>query len=68
MWGEKIIPHEVISMYIHYKSKNGVEYATLRVSKRVDKKVVKDGINLGRVLDKERGIYKSRTKLDSLLF
>lgn len=49
-------------MFITYDDKNGIEYAKLNVSKRVNGKVTKTYINLGRVLDKERGIYQNRER------
>lgn len=50
-------------MYIAYHMKQGNEYATLTSSVREGKKVRKgDSINLGRVLDKKRGIYRSRER------
>lgn len=47
-------------MFIGYDVKNGAEYAKICTSARKGKNVSKDYINLGRVLDKERGIYKNR--------
>lgn len=50
-------------MYIAYNIKNGHEYATITSSVRDGKKVVKgESTNLGRVLDKERGIYRNRER------
>jgi hypothetical protein len=49
-------------MYIAYDIKNGVEYAKLYTSKRYGTETSKDYVNLGRVLDKEAGIYKNREK------
>ena len=49
-------------MYIAYDIKNGVEYAKLVKSIRKGTKVVKEYSNLGRVLDKKLGIYKSRER------
>lgn len=49
-------------MFIAYDIKNGVEYAKLVKSVRKGSKVVKEYSNLGRVLDKELGIYKSRKR------
>ena len=43
-------------MYIGYDYKNGIEYAKLYVSHRDGEATYKDYQNLGRVLDKERGI------------
>ena len=49
-------------MHITYDIKNGVAYAKLGVSIRNGETVDKDYTNLGRVLDKELGIYKSRER------
>jgi hypothetical protein len=49
-------------MYIAYDKKNGVEYAKLCTSRRSGKKTSKDYVNLGRVLDKEAGIFKNRER------
>lgn len=50
-------------MYINYNTVNGVEYGTLTTSVRKGRKVGKgDQVYLGRVLDKERGIFKSRER------
>jgi hypothetical protein len=49
-------------MYIAYDIKNGVEYAKLCISKRTGKETAKEYINLGRVLDKEKGIYQNRER------
>ncbi|WP_230267939.1 hypothetical protein [Allobaculum fili] len=47
------------SMHIVYNKKNGVLFARLAVSKRVGKTVKKESINLGRVLDKEKGVTRA---------
>ena len=47
-------------MFIAYDMKNGIEYAKLCSSTRDGEKIHKDYTNLGRVLDKERGIYRNR--------
>lgn len=48
-------------MYIAYSIKKGNEYATLTSAVRDGEKVLKgESVNLGRVLDKERGIFRSR--------
>ena len=47
-------------MYIAYDIKNGVEYAKLVKSIRHGQKVSKEYKNLGRVMDKEKNIFKSR--------
>lgn len=50
-------------MYIAYSVKKGNEYATLTSSVRDGEKVIKgESINLGRVLDKERGIFRNRER------
>lgn len=49
-------------MYLHYQTQNGVLYASLATSTRKGNKVLKSYANLGRVLDKKRGIYKSNSK------
>ena len=48
-------------MYIAYDVKNGTEYAKLYTSHRDGDGSYKDYRNLGRVIDKERGIYQNRT-------
>jgi hypothetical protein len=47
-------------MFIAYDVKRGIEYAKLCESKRAGGKVEKNYIHLGRVLDKESGIYKNQ--------
>ena len=47
-------------MFIAYDVKNGVEYAKLVKSIRHGSKVSKEYKNLGRVLDKEKNIFKNR--------
>jgi len=49
-------------MFIAYDVKNGTEYAKLCTSKRNGGRIDKDYKNLGRVLDKERGIYQNRER------
>ena len=50
-------------MYINYNTVNGIEYGTLTSSVRNGSKVGKsDQVYLGRVIDKERGIFKSRDR------
>ena len=49
-------------MHIVYNTKGGNEYARIAVSKRDGHTVRKESENLGRVLDKERGIYMSRER------
>jgi len=47
-------------MYIAYDIKKGIEYAKICVSTRDGENILKKFTYLGRVLDKERGIYQSR--------
>lgn len=49
-------------MFIVFQNKNGHEYATLTKSIRKGGKVEKEYTNLGRVIDKERGVYKNRQR------
>ena len=49
-------------MYIAYDVKNGVEYAKLCTSKRDGAHTCKEYSNLGRVLDKARGVYQNRER------
>ena len=50
-------------MFIAYSKKNGVEYAALATSVRHGAKVGKGKpVNLGRVLDKERNIFRNRER------
>jgi hypothetical protein len=49
-------------MYIAYDVKSGVEYAKLYTSRRDGSRTYKEHCNLGRVLDKERGIYQNRER------
>lgn len=50
-------------MYINYNTIGGIEYGTVTRSVRTGEKVSKsDQIYLGRVIDKERGIFKSRER------
>ena len=49
-------------MHIGYDIKNGIEYAKLCTSHRDGASTYKDYANLGRVLNKERGVYKSRER------
>jgi hypothetical protein len=48
--------------FIRYETKNGVEYASVYKAKRVGGKKTNDIEWLGRVIDKEKGIYKSRDR------
>jgi hypothetical protein len=60
----KLSPQGVVDMagYIRYQTKNGVEYAVHNVARRVDGIKRDDTVNLGRVIDKQRGIYRSRER------
>ncbi len=50
-------------MYINYNTVNGIEYGTLTSSVRSGHKVGKSSqVYLGRVIDKERGIFKNRER------
>ena len=50
-------------MAIEYRIKNNIEYAMISHSVRVGDKVSKSPrINLGRVIDKEKGIFKNRER------
>jgi hypothetical protein len=49
-------------MHIGYDVKNGVEYAKLCVSHRDGERTWKDYVNLGRVLDRDRGVYQNRER------
>jgi len=48
--------------FIHYDIKNGVEYASVYTPRRADGKRVNDPEYLGRVVDKARGIFRSRAR------
>jgi hypothetical protein len=48
--------------YIRYQSKNGVEYAVYNVAKRIDGVKKDDTVNLGRVVDRARGIFRNRER------
>lgn len=53
----------VVGMFIEYKMINNIEYAMLVSSVRIDGKVKKGKrINLGRVIDKQKSIYKNRER------
>lgn len=49
-------------MFIAYDIKDESEYAKICITKRDGLRVYKEYINLGKVLDKEQGIYKSRER------
>jgi len=46
--------------FIRYERKNGVEYASVYKARRVGGKKINDVQYLGRVIDKENGIYRNR--------
>jgi hypothetical protein len=48
--------------FIRYEQKNGVEYASVYRAKRIGTKKTNDIEWLGRVIDKENGIYRSRER------
>lgn len=48
--------------FIRYEEKNGVEYASVYRAKRVGSKKTNDIEWLGRVVDKENGVYRSRVR------
>ena len=48
--------------FIHYKVANGVEYASVFTPRRDNGKKVNDPEYLGRVIDRENGIYRSRKR------
>jgi len=50
------------SGFIRYEQKNGVEYASVYRAKRVGSKKINDIEWLGRVIDKEKGIFRSRER------
>lgn len=50
------------SGFIRYEQKNGIEYASVYRAKRVGAKKTNDIEWLGRVIDKEKGIYKNRER------
>ena len=49
-------------MHITYDIKKGITYAKACKSKRNGEKVEKEYIYLGRVLDKEKGIYQNQER------
>ena len=49
-----------MSGFIRYEQKNGVEYASIYRAKRIDDKKTNDVEYLGRVIDKEKGVFVSR--------
>jgi hypothetical protein len=48
--------------FIHYLNKDGKQYASIYTPKRVNGKKVNDPVYLGRVINKEEGIYQSRQR------
>lgn len=49
-------------MFLAYDVKKGVKYAKWTQSKRIGGKVVHECVNIGRVLDEKRGIFRSRER------
>ena len=49
-------------MYIGYDKKNGCEYAQICKSERINGKVKTTQVPLGRVIDKQAGIYRNRAR------
>lgn len=49
-------------MFVSYNRKGGALYARLVTSRREGGRVVKETTNLGRVVDRERGVYRSRER------
>ena len=49
-------------MYIGYDVKKGVKYAKLCTSRREGGRVVSTQVNLGRVVDEQRGVYMNRKR------
>jgi len=48
--------------FIRYEQKNGVEYASVYRAKRIGAKKTNDIEWLGRVIDREKGLYRSRER------
>jgi len=48
--------------FIRYEIKNGIEYASVYKARRIDGKKTNEVEHLGRVIDKEQGIYRSRAR------
>jgi len=48
--------------FIRYEKKNGVEYASIYKAKRIEGKKTNEIEYLGRVVDKNKGIYKNNKK------
>ena len=51
-----------MASHIVYQTINGIEYARLATSKRNGSKVSSHARTLGRVLDKDKGIFRSRER------
>ena len=49
-------------MFVSYSRKGDRTYARLVTSRRVDGKVVKETSNLGRVVDREGHVFRSRER------
>ena len=49
-------------MFIRYYQKGGREYAEIRTSKRVGGKIHHERINLGRVINKDKGVFQNRKR------
>lgn len=56
------ISNEVLDMHIGYDMKKGVEYGKICCSHWIDGKDKKTYVNLGRVIDKEKLIFKNRQR------
>jgi hypothetical protein len=52
----------MVAGFIRYEQKNGVEYASVYRAKRIGSKKTNDIEWLGRVIDKEKGVYRSRER------
>ena len=64
-WCEIYHHREVLHVakgFIRYETKNGIEYASVYRAKRVGPKKTNDIEYLGRVIDKEKGVYKNRER------
>lgn len=51
-----------VVMFIFYEEKSSGTYAKIIVAKRINGKKINQTTNLGRVLDKQRGIFENREK------
>ena len=52
--------HDMANPFIHYDVKNGIKYASVYTPRRVGGKKDNAPLYLGRVVDEEKGIYRSR--------